>query len=65
VALIERLIAPAGLLWLAEPSRPVAATFLDELSTGGWDGQTITRTGPWPDDKDAGVVVRVHQLRRR
>lgn len=66
LGLLGRLVAPGGLLWLAEPRRPVAARFIEiacaqdwELSEsdGEWDG-------PWPDPNDAGVHVRVHRLRR-
>jgi predicted nicotinamide N-methyase len=64
LALIERLIAPSGILWLAEPGRPVAQVFLDALRRSGWSGTIEEYEGPWPDPKDAGVRVRVHRLRR-
>ncbi len=64
LALIDRLITPSGILWLAEPGRPVAQVFLDALRSSGWSGPVEEYEGPWPDPKDAGVRVRVHRLRR-
>jgi predicted nicotinamide N-methyase len=61
--LIDRLIALAGIFWLAEPGRPVALTFLDALQEAGWSGIVEQFEGPWPDPKDAGVRVRIHRLR--
>ena len=64
LSLIDQVIAPGGLLWLAEPGRPVAAKFLEVARDRGWHGETSHATGPWPDPKDLGVMVGVHQLRR-
>ena len=64
LALLARLVAPGGLLWLAEPGRPVAARFLETSRATGWHGTTEPHPGPWPDPKDEGVVVGVHELRR-
>lgn len=64
LALLDRVVAPGGLLWLAEPGRKVAERFLEAASAAGWRGRTDRHPGPWPDPKDAGVVVRVHALRR-
>jgi predicted nicotinamide N-methyase len=64
LGLVERLVAPGGLLWLAEPGRPPARRFLELARTAGWIGVSETDEGPWPDPADAGVVVGVHQLRR-
>ena len=63
--LIERVVAPRGLLWLAEPGRRPAGRFLEQAAAHGWSGATTEWDGPWPDLKDEGVIVRVHQLRRR
>jgi len=63
--LIERVVAPRGLLWLAEPGRRPAGRFLEQAAAHGWSGTTTEWDGPWPDVKDEGVIVRVHQLRRR
>jgi len=64
LALVDRLVAPGGLLWLAEPGRHVAARFLDAARVAGWHGPSDTHPGPWPDPKDAGVVVGLHALQR-
>jgi len=64
LALVDRIVAADGLLWLAEPGRPVAQRFLDAARDAGWRGPTETHAGPWPDPKDDGVVVGIHELRR-
>ncbi len=63
--LVERVTAPRGLLWLAEPGRRPAARFLEGAAARGWSGTATEWDGPWPDPKDEGVIVRVHQMRRR
>ena len=64
LALLDRLVAPNGFLWLAEPGRPVATRFLDAAGEAGWHGTTRSHPGPWPDPKDDWVVVGIHKLRR-
>ncbi len=64
LALAEQVVAPGGLLWLAEPGRPVAARFLDTARAEGWHGPSEEHAGPWPDGADEGVVVGLHRLRR-
>ena len=64
LALVDRIVAPGGMLWLAEPGRAPAAAFLDEASRRGWTATTDHWHGPWPDPGDAGVVVAVHRLQR-
>lgn len=63
--LFDRIVAPKGVLWLAEPGRPPASIFLETASRQGWSFTTSTWHGPWPDPNDAEVVARVHELRRR
>lgn len=63
--LFDRIVAPEGLLWLAEPGRPPASIFLEAASRQGWSFTSSTWNGPWPDPGDADVIARVHQLRRR
>lgn len=62
LALVDRLLAPDGLLWLAEPGRKTSQRFLNMLAASGWEGESLTLAGPWPDDDD--VEVGVHLLRR-
>lgn len=62
---MERTVAPGGLLWLAEPGRPPAARFLSAADGAGWSRSSTTSDGPWPDPKDAGVVVGLHRMWRR
>jgi predicted nicotinamide N-methyase len=65
LAFCDRLVAPGGLLWLAEPGRSVAERFLERAAEQGWvGGERSEHPGPWPDPKDEGVVVRLYQLRR-
>ena len=61
-ALIDRLLAPNGQLWLAEPGRKSARTFLNTLEAAGWRASTERVTGPWPGDQKA--QVRLHFLQR-
>ena len=62
--LIERIVAPGGLFWLAHPGRPPARMFLERARDRGWTGSTTEYVGPWPDPADALVVAYVHALRR-
>lgn len=61
-ALIDRLLAPGGQLWLAEPGRKTARRFLNTLAAAGWRGTTERADGPWPGEQE--VRVRVHVLER-
>jgi len=62
--LIAWLVAPGGLLWLAEPGRNVAERFMERAEERGWSGPVSFHAGPWPDPRDFNVAVTVHQLRR-
>ncbi len=62
--LLERLVAPDGLLWLAEPGRAVARHFVQLAAQRGWHGESRTHAGPWHDPEDVGTVVTVYRLRR-
>lgn len=64
LALIERLVAPHGELWLAEPGRPPAQKFVQMALERGWREEAWQHGGPWPDREDEGVIVNVHFLRR-
>lgn len=65
LSLVDRLVAPGGLLWLAHPRRPPATAFLEAARERGWDGPVESVDGPWPDLKDEHVVVDLHRLTRR
>jgi predicted nicotinamide N-methyase len=62
--LVDWLVAPSGLLWLAEPRRYAAARFVELAGNRGWSGTVDEYDGPWPELNDSGVIVRVHKLRR-
>lgn len=64
LTLAEHVVAPDGVLWLAEPGRAVAARFLDLAREHGWSISSSTHAGPWPDPADRDVVVGLHELRR-
>lgn len=64
LGVVGNVVAPGGMLWLAEPGRAPAAMFLDEAARRGWLSSTEEWRGPWPDPDDDGVVVRIHRLRR-
>jgi predicted nicotinamide N-methyase len=59
---IERLLAPGGMLWLAEPNRRTARRFLDLAASVGWQGVSRSTYGPWPDGSTD--RVNLHFLRR-
>jgi predicted nicotinamide N-methyase len=67
LALLGRVVAPGGELWLAEPGRPPAARFLESMLAGEWITESEECSGPWPDPEDnrKGVIVTIHRLRRR
>ncbi len=64
LSLAERLLAPDGTLWLAEPRRTVAGRFVAAAIAAGWQDEVDTHTGPWPNPGDEDIVVDVHRLRR-
>jgi predicted nicotinamide N-methyase len=61
---LDTHLAPGGLLWLAEPGRQPAAAWLDAVRLLGWSVESTNHPGPWPDPKDAGVIVGLHRIRR-
>lgn len=62
LALVGRLLAPDGALWLAEPGRETARRFLAAATDAGWHVATEHAEGPWPDGNR--VRVGLHTLRR-
>jgi predicted nicotinamide N-methyase len=66
LALVDRVVAPGGELWFAEPGRKHAASFLDAIRSSGWSDGSNRCAGPWPDPEDnrKSVTVTVHCLRK-
>ena len=62
--LVERLVAPGGILWLAEPRRAAAQQFLAVAVAHGWRDEVEHHTGPWSASEDTGAIVNVHRLQR-
>ncbi len=62
LAIVERILAPNGMLWLAEPGRKTAQRFLYTAAALGWQGVTQHLNGPWPDGSTD--TISVHFLRR-
>ncbi|CAN5662816.1 hypothetical protein BH23CHL7_BH23CHL7_14520 [soil metagenome] len=62
IDVIERLLAPTGSLWLAEPVRVTAQRFLDMISTLGWSMKSRRIRADWPDATSG--WVNVHIIRR-
>jgi predicted nicotinamide N-methyase len=66
LGLVNRIVAPSGELWLAEPGRAPAARFVEAIVDQGWQQQSERCSGPWPDPEDnhKDVVVTIHVLRK-
>ncbi len=62
LALTARLLAPDGVLWLAEPGRDAAQKFLAAVDELGWQRESEGHEGPWTEGTK--VRVGVHFLRR-
>ena len=62
--LVDWVVAPGGLLWLAEPRRYSAGRFVELAEERGWRDEVVECEGPWPEMDDTGVKVRVHRMRR-
>lgn len=62
LSLVRRSLTPGGTLWLAEPGRATAASFVERLLAEGWTDSTECWNGPWPDQTDSTVRVTVHRL---
>lgn len=61
----ERVLAPNGTIWLAEPGRRPSRLAIERAKTRGWRIKTTSCTADWPDPKDRGVVVNIHEIRIR
>jgi predicted nicotinamide N-methyase len=65
LALVQRLVAPNGELWLAEPGRTMVEELVRALRARGWLGNDEQCNSPWPDPNAVGKdMVSVHRLRR-
>jgi predicted nicotinamide N-methyase len=58
----ERVLAPGGLLWLAEPGRRPSRLAIERANERGWEIATTSCEAAWPDPKDEGVVVNIHRI---
>jgi len=65
LALVDRVVAPGGMLWLAEPGRPIAHEFVKRTEEYGWNVERRVHTDPWVDERGAAVDVTVYRLFRR
>lgn len=61
---LQRITAPDGMVLLAEPGRRPAGDAIELAKQRGWQIETRKYTGPWPDPKEADVVVAVHSMKR-
>lgn len=61
-AVLERILAPGGMVWLADPGRRPAGIALQRAEERGWEIETTTWNGPWPDLVDINVTARIHRL---
>jgi predicted nicotinamide N-methyase len=66
LSLTERLVAPRGELWLAEPGRKHAKAFVKVMGERGWSDRADACAGPWPDPEDnrRDVAVTIHRFTR-
>lgn len=48
-ALLPRVLTPTGTLWIADPLRPQAASFVDELEQNKWDVTMSVKTIAWQE----------------
>ncbi|HYI13928.1 MAG TPA: methyltransferase [Thermomicrobiales bacterium] len=62
--LVQRVVAPGGLLWLAEPGRPIAREFVKRAEGLGWSSDWRAHTGSWAEQRDAAMTVTVYRLYR-
>jgi predicted nicotinamide N-methyase len=60
--IVDRILAPDGQLWLAEPGRKTAQRFLNTAASIGWQGVSRHVNGPWPDG--SADTISLHFLRR-
>ena len=61
---MERVQAPGGELWLAEPGQFVAGRFVAALHQHGWTGSSKDCLSPWSDSLPGTTyVATVHRLR--
>jgi predicted nicotinamide N-methyase len=65
VELMERLVAPGGALWLAEPGRDAAKRLVKALRWRGWRDTSESTASPLPDPNyQTRDLITVHRLRR-
>lgn len=57
-----RVLAPGGVLLLAEPGRRPSRLAVERAQERGWSIESTRLEADWPDPKDAGVVVHIHRI---
>lgn len=60
----ERIVAPGGLVWLAEPGRRPAKLALQRAIERQWSIESSSWTSDWTDPEEAGLIVQVHRMHR-
>ena len=59
--LLPSVVAPNGLLLLADPMRPKAIAFIDQMEAHGWSWQIDGRVVPWQGDTKEIAVFAVRR----
>lgn len=59
----QRVLAPGGLVWLAEPGRRPSKLAVERAAMRGWEITTTSVSADWPDPKDRDVKVNLHKIR--
>lgn len=62
LAVLERIVAPGGSVWLAEPGRHVAHTAVDLARSRGWCVNSHLWSGPWHGANHVEGTVTVHKM---
>lgn len=64
LAVLTRIVAPGGAVWLAEPGRRVARTAVNLIRAAGWHIESRIWPGPWLGASHKEGDVSVHKMTR-